>query len=939
MDASVDRRDEERRMSSAGTAQQPTNEAAALLSYYHNDGCKLVRLSRKTKQNVDKDWQNRDVPPSEILAWYERGGNIGMQLGAVSDWRGAADCDCPEAVALAPRFLPETLRLGKGSGVPDVYLYRSPELGFAKFTGLDGETLIDLKASNNGAGHQIAVPPSIHPDKGAYRWVRGYNPASIAEVSAAALRASVGRLAVATLIARNMPPKGAIHDFELALAGFLLRPGRLEQGAALEIMLAAWRVAGVNHREAERGVENALSSTAENIAAGQRATGGRILEELVAGMPAKIAKFLGWERAAGRDGAIMRVGNSQGLPKIIVNNRHLRDMTADALGALEAANTPPAVFVRSGRLVRIQDDENGTPVITTLTDNHVKGRLARVADCVKVYKDKNEVREARVSPPDVVVRDIQALDRFPFPPLEAVVETPVVRPDGTIFDTPGYDPATRLYYHPALGFAPRAVPDQPTAEDRRRALVVLSEAIGEFPYADGSSAANTLALMLTPLLRQAVDLVPIALLDKPQAGTGGSLLAEVVAGVATGRPADMFGAPSRDDEWSKKLTAKFASGSTMLIIDNVDGALYAPSLARALTSRSWTDRVLGLSEMITVRQRATWIATGNNIQLQGDLPRRCYWIRLDAKASRPWEREGFRHPDLLRWVGENRDRLVHALLTLVRSWYAAGKPKDGALPRLGSFEAWAETVGGVLAHAGVEGFLGNLEALYSKADEGGAEWEAFLDAWWRTWGEDGKTVKAVAEEATKPGVLRDTLPGELAEALGKNEGSFTRKLGKALASRIGTRYGDEGLHVEETGTHRRSKVWSVFKGSDGPKGTKECEFVSFVSLFESNAGENNKTRLHNGEKKYPPPPQTNSTNSQTHTPPDAPPGVENDVRKLFEAPPAWLRTQVRLCREAGAPERLLEPLAAAVAAHLHGDPTRADEVAPFVRDNLAEAAG
>jgi len=267
--------------------------------------------------------------------------------------------------------------------------------------------------------------------------------------------------------------------------------------------------------------------------------------------------------------------------------------------------------------------------------------------------------------------------------------------------------------------------------------------------------------------------------------------------------------------------------------------------------------------MITVRQRATWIATGNNIQLQGDLPRRCYWVRLDAKASRPWEREGFRHPDLLRWVEENRDQLVHALLTLIRSWFAAGKPKDAALPRLGSFEAWAETVGGVLAHAGVEGFLGNLEALYSKADEGGAEWEAFLDAWWRTWGEDGKTVKAVAEAATKAGGLGDALPGELAEALGKNEGSFTRKLGKALASRIGTRYGDEGLHVEETGTYNRSKVWSVFKGSDG---TKAYEFMSFMSFCESNAGENNKTRLHNEEIIYPPPPQTNSTNSETHNP-------------------------------------------------------------------------
>lgn len=840
------------------------SSASAAVKYIKSGYAPIPIPAGRKAPNLS-NWQHLRMQLEDVPNFFDNGQNVGILLGEPSGGLIDVDLDTPEAVAAGRYLLPSTLCSGRESSPNSHYWYKCDPASLpetAKFqvprrgAGEGSEMFVELRST----GKQTVVAPSVHPDGDRYAWGEG----ETATISGPELVERVREVATAALLARHWPSKGR-HELALAAAGYLgrrLAPGRVEA-----IIEAAACVAG---DEEWRDRSRAVRDTLEGLQAGRPVTGGPTLDQLAPGIPEILTKWWSWGRET--MGETMRVGNSQGLPKIIVNNRHLRDMTADALGAIEAANTPPAVFVRSGRLVRIQDDENDTPMITTLTDNHVKGRLARVADCLKVYKDKDEVRETRVSPPDVVVRDIQALDKFPFPPLEAVVETPVVRPDGTIFDTPGYDPATRLYYHPAPGFAPQAVPDQPTVEDRRRALAVLHEAVGEFPYADGSSAANTLALMLTGLLRQAVDLVPLALIDKPQAGTGGSLLAEVVALVGTGRPADMFGAPSRDDEWSKKLTAKFAGGSTMLIIDNVDGALYAPSLARALTSRSWTDRVLGLSEMITVRQRATWIATGNNIQLQGDLPRRCYWVRLDAKASRPWEREGFRHPDLLRWVGENRDQLVHALLTLIRSWYAAGKPKDAALPRLGSFEAWAETVGGVLAHAGVEGFLGNLEALYSKADEGGAEWEAFLDAWWRTWGEDGQTVKAVAEAATKAGGLGDALPGELAEALGKNEGSFTRKLGKALASRIGTRYGDEGLHVEETGTHRRSKVWSVFKGSDGPKRSKECEFVSFVSLFESNAGENNKTRLHNEEINYPPPPQTNSTNSQTHTPSDDLPG-------------------------------------------------------------------
>jgi len=40
---------------------------------------------------------------------------------------------------------------------------------------------------------------------------------------------------------------------------------------------------------------------------------------------------------------------------------------------------------------------------------------------------------------------------------------------------------------------------------------------------------------------------------------------------------------------------------------------------------------LGRTEMAKdLPQRATWMATGNNLHVGGDLARRCYWIRLDA---------------------------------------------------------------------------------------------------------------------------------------------------------------------------------------------------------------------------------------------------------------------------------------------------------------------
>ena len=93
----------------------------------------------------------------------------------------------------------------------------------------------------------------------------------------------------------------------------------------------------------------------------------------------------------------------------------------------------------------------------------------------------------------------------------------------------------------------------------------------------------------------------------------------------------------RDDdaEWSKVITAVLIKGSTIICFDNVDGLLRSPSLASAITAKVYSGRILGFSKTVEIPVNVSWFVNGNNIQLGGDLPRRCYWIRLDAKMSRP----------------------------------------------------------------------------------------------------------------------------------------------------------------------------------------------------------------------------------------------------------------------------------------------------------------
>lgn len=509
------------------------------------------------------------------------------------------------------------------------------------------------------------------------------------------------------------------------------------------------------------------------------------------------------------------------LPDIFITNRPMKDIAADALVTLVDANDPLSIFVRSLSLVRVNVSDKGFTVIQQLQESHLRGHMARAAHFKKTYKSGDH---RHVPPPVEIVRDILAMQAWPFPGLDAIVESPALRCDGSVIQNEGYDRRTCLYYQPAPDLEVPPVPDKPTTADVSHAKNLLWDVFGEFPFADDASYANTLALCLTPIVRPALHgNVPMALIDAPRAGTGKGLLGDSVALIASGRVASVLSEAREEDEWRKRITSLLREGATLIGIDNVEMPVGSPALASALTAHFVRDRVLGVSEMVNLPQRATWFATGNNIRLAGDMPRRCYWIRLDSQTARPWQRVGFKHSDLVAWVTEHRGEILAALLTLARAWYAAGKP-PAKVPTVGSFEGWAHTVGGILAHAGIQGFLGNLEALYSVADQDSNQWEAFLSVWLKEFGEKPVTVTelcdALASDSTASLVsmrrpeLREALPDVLGDALdgdrkGSSGRSFRTKLGKALAKRADVRYGDVQLKRAGSDTHANISSWKV----------------------------------------------------------------------------------------------------------------------------------
>jgi hypothetical protein len=61
-----------------------------------------------------------------------------------------------------------------------------------------------------------------------------------------------------------------------------------------------------------------------------------------------------------------------------------------------------------------------------------------------------------------------------------------------------------------------------------------------------------------------------------------------------------------------------------------------------------------------------------------------------------------------------------------------------------------------------------------------------------------------------------------------------------------------------------------------------------------------------------------------------------EVSAFLREPPAWYRRQAEECARQGSPDRLLKPLASAVAYHLLGNPHRWSEVLPYVEAALKE---
>ena len=418
----------------------------------------------------------------------------------------------------------------------------------------------------------------------------------------------------------------------------------------------------------------------------------------------------------------------------------MRQVSLDLVDALVRCSGGVRLFQRDGELIRVRrsgdgKNTNGVLQASPLTRSALRRELL---DAVYPYTVPNgSSLPAGLS--DALV-DLVAdhYDRLPW--LSGITRSPLVLADGTVSTTPGYNPENGVFLDLTPDVQGIDVPEYPTDADIAAAVALIRDDLFAMDGLDGhdgwafdsrADQTHAIAGLITPVIRANVGKVPMLVFDGIHRGVGKGGCLDVIHRIAFGVPASIQTTPKSDEEMDKRIIAKLRVSADTINLDEVqdkDGTsrLDSNSLGAALTSEIYEGRKLGTSEVLSLPNMASWYGLGNNVQIPGDMIRRVYTCRLASDRTDLETRDNFRH-DLDSWVPEHRAELLRAVLILVRGWYAAGQPKADKQFGFKSFTEWQRVVGGILEHAGINGFLSTVLAVRESADseavDNGEHWK------------------------------------------------------------------------------------------------------------------------------------------------------------------------------------------------------------------------
>jgi hypothetical protein len=306
-----------------------------------------------------------------------------------------------------------------------------------------------------------------------------------------------------------------------------------------------------------------------------------------------------------------------GTPTIRVAQGKLHELVSKSHEVL--AENSPTLFQYGGQLahtasvtrtVRHKDGgaiPEGAIELVLASKEWLQLELCRLAKWERPHGHKDGSFEwVPCDPPMKVATGVLSdISRWRARVLNGVTEIPILRPDGSICDVPGYDEATGIFFADNGNVFP-AIPQSPTRDDAVAALARLEEPLSEFPFVAPHHKSAAIAMVLTSIVRRQLKHAPAFGVSAREAGTGKGLLIELMSIIATGRAAPITPFTQDEDEQRKRITSSLLAGHGLINIDNVDAPINSAALAALLTSEIWSERILGVSKDAKVRATHWW---------------------------------------------------------------------------------------------------------------------------------------------------------------------------------------------------------------------------------------------------------------------------------------------------------------------------------------------
>lgn len=378
------------------------------------------------------------------------------------------------------------------------------------------------------------------------------------------------------------------------------------------------------------------------------------------------------------------------LPQIV---RHVQKHLIES-AEKPGAKTSDQIFQRGGELVHLSRNKlkPREPDAVVDKDWHVDQALLikratrgwltdRTMRAIDFFEQDGKGNRHAIDVPTRVIDTLGEIGTsWKFPVLKATVETPTLRPDGSVLDQFGYDPLSRLYLDTGgISFPP--IEDKPSRAQAEAALAILLDPLCDFDFKDddgikGLSRAVQLSAMLCACVRRSMNYAPSYGFDGNDVSAGKTQLAQTNAIMATGRRTGDRPFTNDADEQRKLLSAAFAAGDSVILFDNVDSEISGGPLCSAITDAEITTRRLGgnsAADQITAPTNALVMFTGNGLIASGDMTDRMLLSKLYIGPR--FNAGRFKYMPLDAHLKKNRPKLVAAALTIIRAYLAAGSPK------------------------------------------------------------------------------------------------------------------------------------------------------------------------------------------------------------------------------------------------------------------------